>query len=108
VKSVAAINVLNGTGVFVQNKPNFLNSQKYVTYDKAKDYENIFLLGRRKNKPNQTQTNPISPPFLTPKLASSGSKRREGSAFVYAFCAILQKNTHFWRNLCPLLTRFFA
>jgi len=39
----------------MQNKPNFLNIQMNVTYDKTKDYENIFLLGRRKTKPKQTQ-----------------------------------------------------
>ena len=68
----------------MQNKPNFLNAQINVSSFVTKDYENVHLLGRRKNKANsnpikpnfkpnqtqfQTQTNPIgrvgfSPPIL--------------------------------------------
>jgi len=44
--------------LFMQNKPNFLNIQMNVTYDKTKDYENIYLLGSCKNK---AKTNPIKP-----------------------------------------------
>ena len=39
----------------MQNKPNLLNAQINVSSFITKDYENVHLLGRRKNKPNQTQ-----------------------------------------------------
>ena len=39
----------------MQNKPNLLNAQINVSSFITKDYENGHLLGRRKNKPNQTQ-----------------------------------------------------
>jgi len=39
----------------MQNKPNLLNAQINVSSFTTKDYENVHLLGRRKNKPNQTQ-----------------------------------------------------
>ena len=47
----------------MQNKPNLPDAQMNVSSVITKDYENVHLLGRRKNKPNQTQykanTNPI-------------------------------------------------
>jgi hypothetical protein len=43
--------------VIMQNKPNFLNTQRNVTSIIKKVYRDIHLLGRRKNKPN---SNPIS------------------------------------------------
>ena len=39
----------------MQNKPNLLNTQINVSSFITKDYENVHLLGRRKNKPKQTQ-----------------------------------------------------
>ena len=39
----------------MQNKPNLLNAQINVSSIFTKDYENVHLLGRRKNKANQTQ-----------------------------------------------------
>jgi len=39
----------------MQNKPNLLNAQMNVSSFITKDYENVHLRGRRKNKPNQTQ-----------------------------------------------------
>ncbi len=45
---------------FMQNKPNLLNAQMNVSSILINHYENIHLLGRRKNKP---KTNPIKPNF---------------------------------------------
>ena len=39
----------------MQNKPNLLNAQMNVNKVLTKDYENVHLLGRRKNKAKQTQ-----------------------------------------------------
>jgi len=44
----------------MQNKPNLLNAQMNVNTVITKYYENERLLGRRKNKAKQTQSNPIS------------------------------------------------
>jgi len=44
----------------MQNKPNLLNAQINVSSFITKDYENVHLLGHRKNKAKQTQSNPIS------------------------------------------------
>ena len=64
MKSVAAVNVLNGTGVFMQNKPNFLDKPININPVMTKHYGNFNLLGHRKNKPKtnpiQSQSNPIS------------------------------------------------
>jgi hypothetical protein len=46
--------------LFMQNKPNFRESKMNVSAVKTNGYENNQLSGRRENKPNQTQTNPIS------------------------------------------------
>jgi len=40
----------------MQNKPNFLNAQMNVNKVLTKDYENVRLHRRGKNKPNQTQS----------------------------------------------------
>jgi len=40
---------------FMQNKPNFRNSQINVRLNTTKDYGNFRLYGRRKSKPKQTQ-----------------------------------------------------
>jgi len=60
VKSVAAVNVLNGTGVFMQNKPNFLNNPMNITFCLTNYYEqNPPLKTPQKQtqfKPNQTQS----------------------------------------------------
>ncbi len=45
--------------LFMQNKPNLLDAQMNVSTVLTRDYENVHLLARRKNKPNQTQSNPI-------------------------------------------------
>ena len=44
--------------IFMQNKPNLLNAQMNVNKVLTKHYENVHLLGRRKNKAN---TKPIKP-----------------------------------------------
>ena len=65
--------VLYKSTLFMQNKPNLLNAQINVSSFITKDYENARLLGRRKNKPNQTQSNPISiPPPLGPLQLFAG------------------------------------
>ncbi len=38
--------------LFMQNKPNLLNIQMNVSIVLTRDYENVHLPGRRKNKPN--------------------------------------------------------
>ena len=52
---------------FMQNKPNFPESQMNVNKVLTKDYENKTLGEHGKNKPNsnpiQTQSNPIKPNF---------------------------------------------
>ncbi len=57
----------NPADSFMQNKPNFQDVQMNVTSILTKDYENVHLLGRRKNKANsnpiQTQSNPIQSQF---------------------------------------------
>jgi len=40
------------SALFWQNKPNLLNAKMNVNKVLTKDYENVHLLGRRKNKPN--------------------------------------------------------
>ncbi len=50
-----------------QFKANLLNAQMNVNKVLTKDYENVRLHGRWKNKANQTQSNPISPPKKTEK-----------------------------------------
>ena len=54
------------------------------------------------NKPNQTQTNPISPPFLAQKLASNMAKPREAYAVVCAFYAFFR----FFKFLFPKTALF--
>ncbi len=53
------------THPFMQNKANLLNTQMNVNKVLTKDYENVRLHRRGKNKPNsnpiQTQSNPIKP-----------------------------------------------
>jgi hypothetical protein len=44
----------------MQNKPNLLDAQINVSSFITKDYENVHLLGRRRNKAKQNQSNPIS------------------------------------------------
>jgi len=46
--------------LFMQNKPNSPNVQFYINIYDTKDYKNFIPLAGQKNKPNQTQTNPIS------------------------------------------------
>jgi hypothetical protein len=46
--------------LFMQNKPNFLETQMNINPDMTKHYGNFHLLGRRKNKAN---SNPIKPNF---------------------------------------------
>ena len=41
--------------LFMQNKPNLLNTQMNITKVLTKEYENIRLLRRAENKPKQTQ-----------------------------------------------------
>jgi hypothetical protein len=50
-------NVFNGTGAFMQNKPNFLQYPMNINPFIKKHYGNFRLLERPKNKP---KTNPIS------------------------------------------------
>jgi len=44
----------------MQNKPNFNDAQMNVNIYYTKAYNNETASGSRKNKPNQTQSNPIS------------------------------------------------
>ena len=46
--------------LFMQNKPNFPNTQMPVSYVLTMDYVNIRLRSRFKNKAKQTQLKPIS------------------------------------------------
>jgi len=46
--------------LIMQNKPNLPETQMNVSSFITKDYENFHLLGHRKNKAKQTQSNPIS------------------------------------------------
>jgi len=71
---VAAVNVLNGTGVFMQNKPNFLNNQRNISPVMTKPYSNFYPFGRRKNKAN---SNPIKPNLRKAKMNLSSVKTKE-------------------------------
>ena len=42
--------------LIMQNKPNLLNAKVNVSLFITNDYENMHLLGRRKNKPNTNPT----------------------------------------------------
>ncbi len=63
----AAIERVIGIHSFMQNKPNFPDTQMNVSYVLTMDYVNIRLRSRRQNKPNskpiQTQSNPIQSQF---------------------------------------------
>jgi len=48
----------NEQRTIMQNKANLLDAQMNVSSFITKDYENVHLLGRRKNKAKQTQSNP--------------------------------------------------
>jgi len=52
--------VLYKSTLFMQNKANLLDSLMNVTSVLTKDYENVRLHGRWKNKANQTQFHDIS------------------------------------------------
>jgi hypothetical protein len=43
----------------MQNKPNLLDAKMNVNPSITKEYENLQLFSRCKNKPNQSQSNPI-------------------------------------------------
>ena len=51
--------VLYKSTLFMQNKPNLLDTQMNVGSVKTKYYENVPLCRRGENKPKQTQSNPI-------------------------------------------------
>ena len=53
--------------LFMQNKPNLLDTQMNVNPVKTRVYENVRPFSRRENKPNQTQ-------FQSQKNAASSSK----------------------------------
>jgi hypothetical protein len=50
----------------MQNKANLLDSQMNVSHVLTKDYENVRLHRRGKNKPNQTQFHPEVPSGTQP------------------------------------------
>ncbi len=54
----------------MQNKANLLNAQIIVTSVLTKDYENVRLGRRWKNKAKQTQSNPIFNPKNAPRLCN--------------------------------------
>ena len=84
MKSAVAVNVLNGSGLFMQNKPNFLNNQMNINFYLKNLYEQRPPLPvpakQTQFKPNQTQTKPIPPLFLAQKLASNKANRPEKNA----------------------------
>ncbi len=62
---------------FMQNKPNFLNTQRNVTSIIKKVYTNFHLLGRRQNK---AKTNPIKPNFTNYFEPGNGFTRSEAQS----------------------------
>ncbi len=68
----------------MQNKPNLLNAQINISSFITKDYENAHLLGREKNKPNQTQSvvSKVEPPVVSLPVPSAV----EGSNLFQTFC----------------------
>jgi len=66
--------------LFMQNKPNFRKSQMNVNKVLTKDYENVTLGKRGKNKPNskpiQTQSNPIKANIM-PKQTQYKAKQSQ-------------------------------
>ncbi len=57
----------------MQNKPNLQNALINVTSAITKDYGNAHLCEREENKPNQTQSNPISSPLNHADFSSKTS-----------------------------------
>lgn len=62
--------VLYKSTLFMQNKPNLLNAQMNVNKVLTKDYENVRLHRRRKNKANQSQFQTFSGDVIRRKLCS--------------------------------------
>ena len=65
----------------MQNKPNLPNAQMNVTSSITKDYENVHLLGREKNKPNFISPKPL--PYIA-RSATEGWRRRIQSHRLWA------------------------
>ena len=63
----------------MQNKPNLLNAQMNVNKVLTKDYENVRLHRRGKNKPNQTQP-VVSLPAVSKVEPSNLSKNQTNAA----------------------------
>ncbi len=59
--------------IFMRNKPNLQNALIFVTSVIGNDYEDKRLRDHRENKPNQTQTNPISSPLNHADFSSKTS-----------------------------------
>jgi len=66
-----------------QNEPNLLDAQMNVTSSITKHYENARLRGRGKNKPNQTQSKPISKAKSRAGAGMTKSSNRQYHTLMY-------------------------